>query len=363
MSRFYDDAILGINGVVYARRSAYKTLTRSLGLPDDNYQPIYEILGEAVPPLRELIWINPATYIGITIDGDLFSFVNGKTVHLESPIVSAYLGSHNHQLNGLLVVLLENGRPRIVAINEVDSLISVNPSDIDREIPQDIMIMSPIHSRLIPDSNEEYDINDSDHFLMVTSNNEFLATTVAYHPELNQRGYPVTSNNPFDAYLRITRTIDNNLNLDYRDIVQIRSGWILMNDSKIYTIGYSGGYYLKEYIHNVKDVIDLQPRLSIYPRLLTRSGQLYANNMPVPGFEFTNPVKLVYHYYLDQHGNITTDNAIGVTVQGADGGVYRIVLGNMTELLPPNNMLSYIGRMTKSSRSVAHSLNIKSKYK
>lgn len=354
MSRFYDDAILGIDNVVHAKGLVYKSLTRSLDLPPTDYQSIYEVLGEVVPPLRELMWVTPYTYIGITTDGDLFSFRTGEIVHLESPIVSAYLGDYHYQQ---LVVLLENGRPRIIQIDNRGSLISVNPSDIDENIPQDIMIISPIHTGYTPDSNEEYKIYQSLHFLAITSDNELLVIIISY---LDEVGINQLNINPLNAYLDIVRTIDNkmiienNLNLDYRDIFKIRSGWILMNNSRIYTITNVGSYHLKEYTHSVKDVIDLHVRVDLNPVLLTSSGQLYYNNKIKPGSELIHSVKFVYHSYLE-NDNIVTEGDKETIIQGADGGIYRIGLhGNMTEILPPNSMLSYMGRMTKPYRSVAH---------
>lgn len=259
MSHFYDDIILGVDHMVYARGEVYRhlaNLPNNSQVPTD-YELIYEVNEQPIPYLNEILWVNSNTYVGVTTDGNLFSFRSGNTVNFSSPIISAYVSdSQNNQL----VVLLENGRPRIIHVDEDGSLMSVNSPDIDRAIPYDIVQLSPIHSMITPNSNEQYYLDYSPNFLMITSNNEILMINARYQ----QNDLRVDPNvdfipffDPLKAYLVLVTEIGNNVRLEHRDIIMIRSGWILMNDSRIYTIEQApeGNHRLKEYDHRISDVM------------------------------------------------------------------------------------------------------------
>ena len=360
MSEYYDEVILGLNGVVYAKGEAYKRLLRLLSDKDQaptDYQPIYEVHGEAVPSLREILWINSYTYVGITTDGDLFSFLNGDNVHLESPIVSAYVG--DSYTERLLVVLLENGRLRVVYVDIRGSLLNVNRSDIDQEIPQDIVLLSPVNNNPTFDSTRKAGVQYSRFFLAVTTDNEVAMIMIDYQREEDNEGitiYPQVDD-PYKAYLRIIDYIDNNLNLDYRDIKMIRSGYILLNDGRIYNVtrDVDDLFILQEYNHKANDVIDLLIQANQSPVLLSESGSVYYEDRIIyQSTDTDKPIKFLHHYHINEgERHITYDKSI--IVQGLDGGIYKIDLnGNTTEILPANNMLSYMGRTTKPHRPAVH---------
>ena len=104
---------------------------------------IDEINGVPVPLLRELLVASNNTYIGVTIDGNLFSLRTGQILNLGSPITAAYVNDPNDRL---ILVLLENGRLRLINNNKYDNyrLHNFNSVQIDTIIPQFVTELRPI---------------------------------------------------------------------------------------------------------------------------------------------------------------------------------------------------------------------------
>lgn len=325
MSEYYDNVFVNEDGIVYARGDDYRRI-KNLHVNaniTNTYQPINN-----VPRLRELLWLSYNAYVGVTVDDELFSFRDNNSVHFDSPIVSVHIiGDDDH-----ILVLLKNGKLRLVYYDQEGQLISINQSVIDQNITQDIVILSPL-----PKMNPK--IERTTKFLAITSNNEFLVIELSY--PTNSMIITRRSTNSYEARLRVIEVLKNTNNLNYHHIVKINRGHILMDNDKIYTINSSmDGYYIGWTHYDVKDVIDLLPLINDNTVLLTGDGQLHSvryrdDELITGAVQNINPIKLLSRYYVDsssmRHNIVMSGDEI--IIQGTNG-IYRVELnGGVTELI------------------------------
>lgn len=186
---------------------------------------LIKINGESISSIREIVQVNDSTSVGITTNGDMYSLITRELVNLGSPIVSAYgVGMET----SLIIVLLKNGRLRLVHVDESNQLVSLNSSEIDREIPHHAVMMTPI-----PDST------GFPYWLVATIDNQLIVITIGelYVGRQDQ--------GPHLYYLEIDGVVKTPYRIDYRDIASMINNTIVMNDGIIYSIkGQEGRYEL-----------------------------------------------------------------------------------------------------------------------
>lgn len=293
------------------------------------------ISNSSIPKLRELLWVSELTYIGITIDGNLYSFDLDMIYTMTSPIKSGYVSNINQ-----LVLLLNNGKLRIIYIDKDKQPISVNSGIIDR----DISIIQPIDRSIVHSGMINYIVNYSAYFLAVTTSNEFLIVSIRYNNSIYRDGMLLLSqeDNPYTAYLNINDkplhnsyanvrmrsdtelTIVNNLNIDHRSIRLIRSGHILTYDNRVFYIESDSHnhFILKEYNLDYYDlrtdnIVDILVRSGQYLILLTNSNRVLLRS----GDSYGNVTDFVYRYNYDE--SIKLDSRL-IEVLMTDGSIHII---------------------------------------
>lgn len=248
----YDDIKL-LNGILSARGSAYQALTHLHSI-DDEYHLIRRVNGKLIPRLRDLLWINLTTYIGVTTDGSLFSFMTGCITDFHYRIKSAYATGYNNQV----MILLESGQVRMIDV-EVD---------VDVEVDQfnDVVHLCPLYRELCRSDFyflpfKQYNIKQMHYWLAITSNDSYLV--------LESK-----------TTLRIAHTIKRTWPIRYTDIVVVRNGVILANNGHIAVVrGYGRDElldcYLKHYPLAIEGAIDVLLRADESVIVLTIRGRLY----------------------------------------------------------------------------------------
>ena len=319
MAANYYDNVRVQDGRIHARGDVYNELSNSNN-GTDQYQ-----LVEQVPLIRELLPIKGKLYVAITIDDGLFCFRTGETVTLGSPIKSAYIeGGYYAQI----IILLENGRIRLVNYNEQShELVSVNAIQIDDIVPPSIARMYPVYYQFM--TNREYEPDHLDYskwWLIVTADNTYMIIYLEY-PHRSARG--LIGSPALYATINHNDPIVNDVQLDHHDILMVRSGLILTNDGKIYDIDMNNGRrHFINVPHNVDGVIDIL-RINDTILALTSSDKMYWI-IDGEGYPFENedinrihPVKLLTHYYRRRSdGSIRHDYQ--VYVEANDDHIYHI---------------------------------------
>lgn len=356
MNQLYNDVFLGIDGIVYARRNRYNLLSRTSESPD-YYTPIPDAI---IPSLKELLWVNNDTYIGITTDGDLYSFESDTLVNLESPVKKGYVtGTTNNQL----LVLLEDGRVRIIYVEGDGSLTNINGGVTDIIVTQHIVNLWATDRHISPNLDEETVVNYISTFIAITSDNEFLYLAVMHTaPHYDDNNYQYTAIVSVNrSYTSIVNNryepvhIDNSHHLEHQDIKTIRGGRILMNDGSLYTIDrYNHNRYalVRSEVEGIDDIFNI---IDQSPALLSKDGRIYIGNTYVAGIDDILPTKFMYYYIINEWGYITYMSDI-IVVQAANGGIYNISSGASIEMIAPNPALSSVRDMTtKSARWIESS--------
>lgn len=374
MNDFYQDVMIGIDRRIYARNDAYKHLTRTEQVIDqftlinkiermsNNITTMIE-----VPPMRELLWIDRIIYLGITVDGELFSFYTGELVSLESPIISAYATSVGYQS---VILLLENGRVRLVNVDGyTNRLISINHTRIDREIPDHVIILSSLHLRLTVHQARLTRDQNSEQCLIITADNQ-IRDIYMYVDD------PETIFGPEDYYLTSGDTIDDHSidyhSIDYHDIIVARNGSILMNDDSIFSIkeishdeeGYNEEtptYRLYRIEHSIIDIIDILPLSNDRMVMLTRGNQLWIAKSNIddqlitsPDIVMIRPIKLLTYHWLYEgvNYNEVVISINDIYILGSDGGIYLVNEdGEVVQQDIPTQLLSTRSLTTKRSRT------------
>ena len=299
-------------GIVSARSSTYLTLT-GIDNQDGEYRVIREINEIIVPPIREVVRISEVVYLAVTVSGDLFSFTTGELINLGSPVVTAL----NTGVNALLV-LLKNGRLRMIYIDSDNKLVSSNERDMDREIPQFAIMVNPLYDELMT-SGDRYNIP---YWLVITSDNELIVTALGYHNP-GRRG-----DEPHVWYLEREGIIKNDSVIDHRDILMIKGGSILMHDDRIYSIkGENGKYQLVEVKHSITGIIDILP-LKDRMAALTEKNELWSilndgSEKRIQLLKEIEPVELLYVNDSDDAVLLEILDDI-VHIRGVDGIIYQV---------------------------------------
>lgn len=300
------------NGIISARNEAYRILSGKT-ITQSTYREVRIINGSLIPFLTDLLWVDQATYIGVTVDRSLFSFSTCQTTTFESGIISAYVVKSEVRQ---LMILLEDGSLRMINID----------NNSDYQVLDQVAHMCPLYNELTAFRyGLSLNINQSNYWLVITSDNRYLILSSE------------------DTEFKIIHQIKNVWKIDHRDIIMVRNGAILANNGWIAMVrgcragtvtSYNLNYY-NNYL-NITEWIDILPRSDRCNGEtiiigLRKNGQFYEikdslnNQFSDNRIDIIKPIRLLTHYEAPGRMNVNY-----VYTQGIKGDVYRVEIKDLS---------------------------------
>ena len=364
---YYQDLMIDTNGITWANGEFYQRLNKKLEInsqPIDGWYPIIKTKFGQVPPLAEILLLSTlyAECIGLTFNGELYSFLAGQSFNLGARVISIHMcGGTNIEF----VALLEDGRLRMIQVDrQSGEPVSVNSDIIDVNVNAPIVQLCTLYDNLLLGrssilGNQNVDLPV---LLAITADNQYLIIKVS-----NLRGQKT-------AHLTIIREVEN-VNINYLDIIMLRSGTLLTTDGRVYSLIYIADpneiSYLPDYndgtfqfiqFNQIVNPVDILPISDIQVIIMNSSGELYSSNtLSANMIEYETldriiPNRFISYYQYDTESDIVVER-IGINninFQSIDRRIYSIEGnrgGSIVERdVPPSLIVSRNLQLIKSIR-------------